>query len=80
MSTFTWFRPDQAAFFEHVNKGNKKSCFSGELHSRCLLLASTEKMFFTTSSVKIASLEEKRDQNERICHGMRSIFLTGWAK
>jgi hypothetical protein len=44
------------------------------------LLASTEKMFFASSSVRIASLEKKRDQHERICHGKRSIFWNGRAK
>jgi len=64
---------------EHVRRG-QESCFTCELLYRCLLLASTKKLFFATSTVRIASLVEKRDQNEHICYGKRSIFSNGWAK
>ncbi len=68
MSIFTWFRPEHSLCVEHMTR-RQESCFTGELLYRCLLLASTEKMFFASSSVRIASLEEKSDQNERICNG-----------
>jgi hypothetical protein len=79
LSIFTWFRPDHAAFFEHVNRETGilfhwRACVS------LFFVASTEKLFFASSSVRIASLEKKRDQNERICNGKRSIFWNGWAK
>jgi hypothetical protein len=79
LSIFTWFRPEHSLYMEHVTR-RQESCFTGELLYRCLLLASTKKMFFATSSIRIASLEEKRDQNERICNGKQSIFSNGWAK
>jgi hypothetical protein len=44
------------------------------------LFARTEKLFFASSSAAIASLEEQRGQNERICNSMRPIFSNGWDK
>jgi hypothetical protein len=79
MSICTCFRPEHSLCVEHVTR-RQESCFTGELLCRCVLLARTEKMFFASSSVSIASLEEKRDQNERMCNGKRSIFSNGWAK
>jgi hypothetical protein len=57
MSILTWFCSDHSLNMKHVTR-RREACFTGELLYPCLLLAATEKMFFASSSVSIASLKE----------------------